>query len=499
MSTTTTTTTVTPKTKVTPKAPPAPPAPPSTAGNVEVTLPNKLTLKNWGASEANIDSLFAKYPDVNGKRVIPLPSWQTSGNWSGTALAEAISGLGEVAPTVVSAIYSHYGLTMAFNSTSDATGGNFKTQAAAVFDGLLAVNGNMGKVDMKKVGTPLANQNKAYLGVVNDLTNQRAAEQRNVTAQAEASAFSSVQSTLQSWNLTPAQQAYFDSAVSMLVFQPGAHITEPNTILNVLRGNVTADLPAAMSAKLKADYQAAFPGLTEYNASPSAVHMNEQQYNTYSENIKSSAQQYGAPALTQHDIGKLLTQNVSAAEFSQRVTDIYAAVANAPQNVKNLLRTQYGIDQNHLMDYYANGKNALPAMQRQVATAQMQDYAQRVGLKLGADGLQQAGAEQLGEFARLNATAGNSPLGYGISNIQQSLLNASRDVNLTKALPGAATPTINTNTLIGSQLAGFQGTTQPAAQLEVARAEQAKAAPFEKGGGYIETQKGVTGLGSART
>jgi hypothetical protein len=53
--------------------------------------------------------------------------------------------------------------------------------------------------------------------------------------------------------------------------------------------------------------------------------------------------------------------------------------------------------------------------------------------------------------------------------------------------------------LIGSQVAGFAGTSQPAAQQAVARAEQAKVAPFEKGGGYAEGAKGVTGLGGART
>jgi len=70
---------------------------------------------------------------------------------------------------------------------------------------------------------------------------------------------------------------------------------------------------------------------------------------------------------------------------------------------------------------------------------------------------------------------------------------------LTKALPGATAPTVDTNTLIGSQIAGFGGTTQPVAQRQVQLAEEAKAAPFEKGGGYAETAKGVTGLGSART
>ena len=88
---------------------------------------------------------------------------------------------------------------------------------------------------------------------------------------------------------------------------------------------------------------------------------------------------------------------------------------------------------------------------------------------------------------------------FTLGKAQQALQTAARDVSLTKAAPGAAAPTVDTNTLIGSQIAGFGGTSQPAAQQAVALAEQAAVAPFEKGGGYSETAKGVTGLGAART
>ena len=64
---------------------------------------------------------------------------------------------------------------------------------------------------------------------------------------------------------------------------------------------------------------------------------------------------------------------------------------------------------------------------------------------------------------------------------------------------GSGLSTVTTNQLIGSQIAGYAGTNQLAEQVQVARAEQTAAAPFEKGGGFVETAKGVTGLGSART
>jgi hypothetical protein len=137
----------------------------------------------------------------------------------------------------------------------------------------------------------------------------------------------------------------------------------------------------------------------------------------------------------------------------------------------------------------------LPDLQRKIGTAEIQDYASRVGLS----GLSQAGAEQLANQAKLSATAGNNPLGVGVNNVENSLLTASRDVALTRNAPGAGAPTVDTNALIASQIAGFNGENQVTAQTQVARAEQAKAAPMERGGGYAETQKGVVGLGSART
>lgn len=242
-------------------------------------------------------------------------------------------------------------------------------------------------------------------------------------------------------------------------------------------------------------YKNAFPGLSDYNKSPGAVHMTEGQYMTYSETIQNTATQFGAPMPSQTEIGDLLKGNVSAAEYNQRVTDIYAAVSNANPNVKKLLAEQYGVDQNHLMAYYADPKRALQDMQRQVASAEIQDYSSKVGLT----GLTQTGASELADMAKLSSTAGNNPLGVGVSQIQGSLLNASRDVALTKAAPGQNGPTLNTNQLIGTQIAGFGGTNQAAEQLQVGRAEQARTAPFDKGGGYAENAKGVLGLSGART
>ena len=270
-------------------------------------------------------------------------------------------------------------------------------------------------------------------------------------------------------------------------------------VTNLAKSGMTNVGEIMNQVRQTATYQRAYAGLAEYNAErlkngdPLHMAMTENEYRSYTQAVQGAAQQYGNMTLNQQQIGQLLKGNVTATEFNQRMTDIGAAVRNANPQVKALLKSEFGINEDHLFHYLAHG--SLPDMQRQVATAEIQDFSSRVGLA----GLGKGQAGSLADMAKLASTAGNQGLGYGVSQIEGSLTNAARDVSLTKSAPGASAPTVNTQTLIASQLPGFGGISQVAAQTEVARAEQAKVAPFEKGGGYAESAKGVIGLGSART
>ena len=295
------------------------------------------------------------------------------------------------------------------------------------------------------------------------------------TASAKYSAEANADSDLTNWGIDTHEM---NSLVTKLV-QSG--VTNTNEILQNIRATST--------------YKHAFAGLAEYNAVAGHVHMTESEYRTYSQFVQGAAQQYGNVTMNQNMIGTLLKGGVTAPEFNQRVQDIAATINNLDPNAKSLLQKEFGVNPEHLFAYYANPKEALPDMQRAVDTASIQDYASRVGL----GGLTFGGAKQLGDMAKAASTAGNQPLGYGVSNIENSLLTASKDAPLLHSLPGAATTGINTTALIGSQLAGFGGTKQPADQVAVQRAEDVKAAPFEKGGGAEQTDRGVIGLGSART
>jgi hypothetical protein len=112
--------------------------------------------------------------------------------------------------------------------------------------------------------------------------------------------------------------------------------------------------------------------------------------------------------------------------------------------------------------------------------------------------LTQSQAEELASKARLSSTAGNQVLGSGVGQIKGDLAMAAKDQGLLSVTPGGGGEPVDLKTLIGSQVAGFDGTVQQQAATNVQRAEQARVAPFEKGGGYAEGPKGVTGLGSAK-
>jgi hypothetical protein len=311
----------------------------------------------------------------------------------------------------------------------------------------------------------------------NAVSSGNEAADTGATVSAQYTAEATADSDLTNWGIDTPE-------MNRLVARLAAEgVTNTNEILQNIRQTKT--------------YQTAFAGLAEYNAQPGHVHMTESEYRTYSQSVLGASQQYGVPKgfIDQSEIGKLLVGNVSASEFQQRVEDIYSAVSNMDAGAKADLQNWYGIGPSDLLTYFANPNKALPALQRQVASAEIGDYASRVGLS----GLSETDAQQLAQQAKLSAAQGNNQLGTGVSTIEGSLLSASKDAALLGSNPGAQAPSIDTNDLIGSQIAGFGGTNQRAAQSDVEQAEQAKAAPFEKGGGFAQSEKGVTGIGSATT
>jgi hypothetical protein len=301
----------------------------------------------------------------------------------------------------------------------------------------------------------------------------------------QISAFESLYNKLDQLNLSSVA-----SQVKQWVF--GKNITNGNELMQLVR-----DTP---------QYKAEFSGLVGPDgqwaqaAKNGTKPMTEAEYLALTSSYKSTADSAGLPPgfLTQQEMSNLVKGNVSAAEFSRRVAYGYNAVAALPQNIQNQFMQEHGVGPGGLVAYFLDPKRGEAAVTRQALAANLQNTAQAAGLQQFSSDQ----ATQLGEMVRSAGATGAASDPYSqftLGKAQTALQTAARDVSLTKSAPGAAAPTVDTNTLIGSQIAGFGGTSQPAAQQAVARAEQGALAPFEKGGGYAESQKGVTGLGAART
>ncbi len=433
-----------------------------TSGGTSLLLPNAAILEKEGVPKA----LAEQY----GLKPLVIPTTGLNGSTLGltAGLKTAIYGL----PTALQGVVEN---RLGFNDTK--LGKTLDERITAILPVLQAAQGHIGNIDLNLAlaNATVGTLQKTLGQYAQALSSGNQAALIGATATNRYSATANADSTLTNWGIdTPEMNALVNKMVA-------AGVTNQNELLQNIRATQT--------------YKQAFPGLTEFNSKPGQVHMTENEYRTYSQSLQNAAQQYGQVHLNQGQIAQLLNGNVSPAEFQQRVQDIGTAVANADPGTKAILQQQFGINPAHIFSYYANPKEALPDMQRAIASGEIQDYANRVGL----GGLKPAGAGQLADMAKLSATQGNQALGYGVSNIENSLLTASRDNALLHAAPGANAPTIDTNQLIGSQLAGFGGTTQAGAQLAVGRAEQARTAPFEKGGGYDQSTAGVTGVGSAKS
>ena len=260
-------------------------------------------------------------------------------------------------------------------------------------------------------------------------------------------------------------------------------------------------------------YEAAFPGLAEYNKSPAGqtAPMKLSEYVTYRSQFKNLASTYDLPAgfLNDATLKKLVAGGVSMANLTDRIAKGYAAYEDASPAEKQLLAQQYGITPGQAVAYFLDtspGKvHSLNSIKEAMTAAPLELKAQQVGLT--DFGQQQA--EQLGGLVRSGALGQPSAAGtpYDFTQAYNAETAAGRDADLQQQRIGNNTPgtQINSDTLLASQIAGYtgnenvlQGQSQVQAQRAVQTAEQSALAPFEKGGGYEETQKGVIGAGFAR-
>jgi hypothetical protein len=237
-------------------------------------------------------------------------------------------------------------------------------------------------------------------------------------------------------------------------------------------------------------YKNRFKGMIDHNKNY-PLKIDEGTYlSTENQMIQVAEQYLPAGVFTRQKAAELIAGGVSPMRFQERIAKGYAAAAAADPATKKYL-VNMGLTPKDIALYFLDPKNTEPFLQQQVAKATLRGYADNIGLK----DFTQSMADDLAERVRSSA---NNPYGtYTMDQARKAMEYAAQNRPLTGAAPGSNAPTVDTSQLIGSQIAGFQGTTQGEAAQEVKTATEAAASPFQSGGGYDTTQKGVTGLGSA--
>jgi hypothetical protein len=148
------------------------------------------------------------------------------------------------------------------------------------------------------------------------------------------------------------------------------------------------------------------------------------------------------------------------------------AFQTAPE-VKKAFKDYYGIDSGGLTAYFLDPEVATPLLTKQYAAAQIGAEAAMQGIDVAsslAEQLNIAGVSREEARTGFGAVAGEAGLSVGAGDVvsQQDLIKGN---------------------LLGDQ----------AAQANKARAVGGKLGKFQGGGEFLQTQQGVTGLGSAAT
>ena len=305
----------------------------------------------------------------------------------------------------------------------------------------------------------------------------------------QVNALTAIEQELANWGMDSGSLV---TKIKNLVLKEGDHVVTTGQLNDFIRS--------------QPEYEQAFPGLQKYNMNAAKMGMKpitENAYLALQDSYTNTARNFDLPAgfLTTKEIGNLVEGGVSAKEFEDRIMMGYNAARNADPQTRAILQQQYGLSQGDLTAYFLNPKTAESTLTNRMASASLQGYAKNVGLDMS-----QAGGESLANMIRSSSAIGTAS-GAAVQNpyatvtlqsAESAISKAAQDAQLQKNLPGSNMPTVSADQQIGAQIAGYMGTNQAAEQAQVGRAEQARVAPFEKGGGYAETAKGVTGLGSAR-
>ena len=176
------------------------------------------------------------------------------------------------------------------------------------------------------------------------------------------------------------------------------------------------------------------------------------------------------------DFAQLIGNDVSAAEFSQRVSEGYKQMANAPADVKRELRVRYGVTDGELAAYFLDPDKALPLIETQVATA-------RVGAAAARTGITDLTTSTLEGLVRSGVGEQAAEQGFGRIALDRQELYRPLD---------AGEDQITMQTGMDATFGG-----NAAAARRIAQRRERRASTFQAGGQYAATGSERTGLTEA--
>lgn len=221
------------------------------------------------------------------------------------------------------------------------------------------------------------------------------------------------------------------------------------------------------------EYDARFPAMKILAGKQRSI--SEAEYIAYERRAAELERAYGMPSgmLDKAAVTRLIGNEVSGQELEERLTLAASGAYQTAPQVRQQFQEYYGIGSGALTAYFLDPDKALPLLNKQFVSAQIGAEAAMQGIGVGVDvaqGLQEAGISQAEARQGFERVASMSGLTSGRGDVvtQRQLIEG--------------------NLLQSSQ-----------AQQEIERTASSRRGRFETGGRAVETERGVSGLGSAAT
>ena len=249
----------------------------------------------------------------------------------------------------------------------------------------------------------------------------------------------------------------------------GASATE---IIQALRYG-TDSSPEGQAARAK--YLEAFPQMDTFIKDGTFAGENpELQYINYRNTLKESAQRFGiSDSLISNDkIVGYLTNKVSAAELTDRMSTAATAVATTPSDTLAILSEYYGVQGGDLISFYLDPETTESELQKRYTAARIGTEAARNQFGVNAQFAE--------DLAMRGVSVQEAQAGFGKARSQDAFMYGRGE-------------TADQGNLINAQFGNEE------AKKQIERIGKSRAGVFQGGGTFTTTATGVGGLGSAAT